>query len=375
VNGPQVLSDKERCDWVRLARTPGIGPVTFAELLRRHRTPAAALDALPGLARKAGKATPPAIPSAARIEDEINRTQRHGARLLASCEAAFPALLRTLEPPPPILSVLGDVSLAQRPCVAMVGARNASAVGRKIARDMAAGLGAAGWVVVSGLARGIDAEAHAASLSSGTIAVLGGGVDHIYPPENEGLYRDIAQRGLIVSESPLGHRAQARDFPRRNRIISGMARGVVVVEAAEGSGSLITARMAGEQNREVMAVPGSPLDPRAVGAIRLLQQGAHVVIDARDVIAVLDALPRLALRAPSGGEYDADPEAGDTPPGQVAAVREALSPAPLSVEEIARAAGISVRRCMIILMELEIAGVAITHPGGLASLNVDGPDA
>lgn len=367
----RALSLPERIDWLRLARTSGIGPVTFASLLARHRSAAAALDALPSLASRAGRTRPLAIPPAAAVTQEITRTEAAGGRILASCEPDFPPLLAVLDPPPPVLSVRGDVSLAARPCLAMVGARNASAAGRKMARDLAGVLGAKGWVIVSGLARGIDAEAHAASLGTGTIAVLAGGLDHIYPPEHEALFHEIAARGLIVSESPFGYTAQARDFPRRNRIISGLSRGTLVVEASERSGSLITARMAGEQGREVMAVPGSPLDPRAAGANRLLKQGASLITSAADVLDILHALPRPVLRAPPGSRFEDDPE-GDRPaPGQVEAVRQALSPSPMPIDEIARAAGIGVHRCTAILVELELAGFAITLPGGLAALAID----
>ncbi len=212
-----VLPDNERHDWIRLARTQNVGPVTFAQLLKRFGSPAAALDALPEIARRAGRGRPIVAPSVAEIDAEIEATQRYGARIVARCEADFPPLLRTLAPPP----LLGRAPLAAEPTVAIVGARNASAAGRKLARDIAAGLGEAGFVTVSGLALGIDGEVHAASLRTGTIAVLGGAVDHIYPPQHERLYTEIAAEGLIVSESPFGYRAKAQDFPRRNRIITG----------------------------------------------------------------------------------------------------------------------------------------------------------
>lgn len=299
------LSETERRDWVRLVRTPQIGPLTFNRLIARYGNATAALEALPDIASRVAKGRRIALPPVAAIEDEIAATLRFGARLVASCEPEFPQLLAALDPPPPLLILVGNVELARPDAVAVVGARNASAAGRKIARDMAAELGRAGLVTVSGLALGIDGEAHAASLKTGTIAVLGGGADHIYPPQHDRLYHEIAEQGLIVSESPIGYRARAQDFPRRNRIITGLARGTVVVEAAERSGSLISARMAGEQGREVMAVPGSPLDPRAAGTTGLIRQGAVLVRHAADVLDVLSGLPPLQFAAPPPPRFHA----------------------------------------------------------------------
>jgi len=367
---PRPVTDAERADWLRLARTSSVGPVTFFQLLARYKSAAKALEGLPDLARKAGRKRPLKAPDAALIEAELEATNRHGAQVLTALDPAFPPLLRALDPPPPILTALGNTDLVTQPAIAIVGARNASAAGRKLARDLSADLGRAGYVTVSGLARGIDGEAHAASLQTGTIAVLGGGVDHIYPPQHERLYAEIAAKGLILSESPFGHRATAKDFPRRNRIITGCALGVVVMEAAERSGSLISARTAGEQGREVMAVPGSPLDPRAAGTNRLIRSGAALVRHAEDVLEVVNSLPlhrvEAAPLAPLG------PEPGEDPPrSQIDAVREGLGYSPMPIDEIARAAGIGAARCMAILMELELAGQAATLPGGLAVRQVD----
>ncbi|MEM7768080.1 MAG: DNA-processing protein DprA [Pseudomonadota bacterium] len=363
---PRTLSDKERVDWLRLSRTPNVGPVTFFQLLARYKTAGKAIEALPGLAAKAGRKRPLEAPSLAKIEDEITATSAYGARVLTALDPDYPSLLRALDPPPPVLTVCGDTSVLTRPAIAIVGARNASAAGSKMARDIAAELGRSGYTIVSGLARGIDGEAHAASLNTGTVAVLGGGVNHIYPPQHEQLYGAIAEKGMIVSESPFGHRATAKDFPRRNRIITGCARGVVVVEAAERSGSLISARTAGEQGREVMAVPGSPLDPRAAGTNRLIRTGAALVRHAEDVMDVVTSLPSLkSVQAPAL-TLDA-PEPDTIPATQIAAVREALGPTPMSVDEIARACGIGAGRCLAVLMELELAGEAETLPGGLAA--------
>ena len=361
----EPFSDQDRIDWLRLSRTPRIGPVTFAQLIARFGSASQALRELPSLRRN--KSGTPQPPSLDQVEQEFEATEKHGARIICSGEPAYPPLLAGLAPPPPIITVLGDLDIAHRPAIAMVGARDASAAGRKLARDIAADLGAANYVTVSGLARGIDGEVHAASLETGTIAVLGGGIDHIYPPQHDRLYAAIAAQGLIISESFFGYRAQARDFPRRNRIITGLASGVVVVEAAERSGSLISARTAGEQGREVMAVPGSPLDPRAAGANRLLRDGAILVRNAEDVIEALTAFGTGRLRAPPAPDFEFEDNHGDDlPPSQIAAVQQALGPNPMPIDELARAAKISAARCAAILMELELAGEATTLSGGLA---------
>ncbi|MEL7453205.1 MAG: DNA-processing protein DprA [Pseudomonadota bacterium] len=362
------LSDEERLDWLQLSRTPSVGPVTFFQLLSRFKTARAAIGALPELARKAGRKRPLVAPSRASVEAELSSLQAYGAVLLAACEPAYPRFLAALDPPPPVLTCLGNAELLNRPAIAIVGARNASAAGRKMARDIAAEIGPAGYVVISGLARGIDGEAHAASLETGTVAVLGGGIDHVYPPQHDRLYSAIAAEGAIVSESPFGLRATARDFPRRNRLITGLTLGTVVVEATERSGSLISARTAGEQGREVMAVPGSPLDPRAAGTNRLIQQGAALVRSGTDVLDIVNGIQRSRVETPPGPPYEDGQNFDQPPKEQIDAVREALSPNPMPLDEIARAAGIGPGRCAAILMELELAGEAMTLPGGLAAL-------
>lgn len=364
----RVLSQAERIDWLRLARTPNVGPVTFAQLLARYRSPREAIAALPELAKRAGRKRPLKAPEQDQIEQELEATKAYGATLIASCEPDYPKLLASLDPPPPVLTVLGQIELLNRQSIAIVGARNASAAGRKIARDMASHLGAAGFVITSGLARGIDGEVHAASLATGTVAVLGGGVDHIYPPQHDRLYAALAADGAIVSESQFGHRATARDFPRRNRLITGLSLGTIVVEAAERSGSLISARTANEQGREVMAVPGSPLDPRAAGTNRLIQQGAALVRSASDVLDIISNLGLGRFETAKPPAYVTEPDMDMPPPDQIARVKEALSPSALPIDEIARAAGLGPARCAAILVELELAGDAITLPGGLAAL-------
>ncbi len=253
------------------------------------------------------------IPGEAEARAELEAGETLGARAIASCELGYPPLLAAVDPPPPLIWVLGDQRLLARGAVAVVGARVASAAGRRLARELAAALGGAGWVVVSGLARGIDAAAHQGALGSGTVAVLAGGVDDVYPAENADLYDAVRRRGCIVSERPMGAQARAADFPRRNRIISGLARGVLVVEAELRSGSLITARLAGEQGREVFAVPGSPLDPRSRGPNELLRQGATLVETAEDVLRVLDALPGLS--EPEHGAFGRPGAAAESRPG------------------------------------------------------------
>lgn len=357
-----ALSDAERRDWLRLARTENVGPVTFDQLIARFGTAGRALAEIPGLAQRGGRALK--LPSEAQIDRELADGERLGARLLASCEAAFPQALAALDPPPPVLWARGRSELLHRPGVAVVGARVASAGGQRFARGLAAELGAEGLVVISGLARGIDAAAHAGALPFGTVAVLGGGVDDIYPPENAGLYAQIAEQGCIVSENEPGRAAVARDFPRRNRVISGLSRAVVVVEAELRSGSLITARLAAEQGREVLAVPGSPLDPRARGTNDLIRQGAALCEGLDDVLRALEA---------PGGFRDPvrEPFAGGQPPEADDALRERvaglLSPTPISRDEIVRAAGAPSAAVLAALVELALAGRAELLPGGLVS--------
>jgi DNA processing protein len=362
----RALTGGERADWLRLSRTRGIGPITFFHLLERYDGSAAAVLAdLPALARKAGSKADISAPSKSDIDRELEAADALGAFHLAACEPDYSACLAAIDAPPPVIAVRGDRKLLSRPSIALVGARDASAVGRKMARDLARDLGAAGFVIVSGMARGVDGEAHSAALESGTIGVLAGGIDQVYPPEHEQLYAALAERGCLVSESPPGYIATARDFPKRNRIISGLSLVIVVVEAAERSGSLITARYALEQGREVMAVPGSPLDPRARGANRLLKQGAALVESADDVVHAMEGVSPPVFDEPAGDRFD--PEDANVPPALLRAVREALSPTPMRIEEIVRAVDAPHRLVLAALAELELSGVAATHVGGTAS--------
>jgi len=371
---PSALSAAERLDWLRLARAESVGPVTFGHLIARYGSASEALQALPALARRGGRGQAPRIPSVAEAQAELDAGAAAGARLIAGCDDGFPSALKTLDAPPPLLWTLGDATLLAREMVAVVGARVASAAGRRFARDLAAGLGEAGWVVVSGLARGIDAAAHEGALPSGTIAVLAGGVDDVYPPENAGLYDVLRQEGCVVSERPPGAGAKAADFPRRNRIISGLSRGVVVVEAELRSGSLITARLAGEQGREVFAVPGSPLDPRARGTNDLLRQGATLVEGADDVLRVLAALPGFAEEEPSKPAVYRDGRRARRDDAPVtldsdtlhAILDNLLSPTPTPINTLARDAGAPVSVVLAALTELALAGRVELAPGNLA---------
>jgi DNA processing protein len=353
----------ERLAWLRLARAETVGPVAFQHLLGRFGTAPRALAALPELARRAGRSTPPAVPSVEEAEAEIADGEDLGAALLCAAEADYPAALATLDPPPPVIWALGDIAQLQRRAVGIVGARVASASGCRFARGLAGELGQAGLMIASGLARGIDAAAHEGALPTGTVAVLGGGVADIYPPENEALYRRIAREGCVISESAPRRRAQAKDFPRRNRLISGLSQAVVVVEAELKSGSLITARLAAEQGREVLAVPGSPLDPRARGCNDLIRQGAAVCEGAEDVLNVLSQLG--GFRAPPAPPFTGDADA--TPAELLERVWDLLSPTPVHVDELARQVGAPAGAVFAALVELSLAGRAELTGGAMAA--------
>jgi len=359
------VTEQERFDRLRLARTDRVGPVAFRELLRRYGSAGAALEAIPEISRRGGSAVRP--PHEDDIRRELDAGEAAGARLLVLGDADFPPQLAAVDPPPPVLWTLGDAAILSRRCVGVVGARIASAGGQRFARALASELGQAGYAVISGMARGIDAAAHEGALPHGTAAVLGGGIGDVYPPENAGLYERLAEEGCIVSESPVGHRAQARDFPRRNRIISGLSLGVVVVEAELRSGSLITARLAGEQGREVFAVPGSPLDPRAKGANDLIRQGAHLCEGAEDVVRVLSTMRSIADLPPAGFDEDAPaPSCGDLDTLRDR-IGDLLSPTPTPVDELVRATRAPTAHVLAALTELALAGRAELLPGGLVA--------
>ena len=332
------LTEAGRRDWLRLARTENVGPVTFDQLITRYGEASLALAALPDLARRGGRVLPLGVPSIEDIEAELADGAALDARLLCACEAEFPQALAALDPPPPLLWVWGDASLLQRSIVAIVGARVASAAGQRFARGLASELGQAGQVIASGMARGVDGAAHEGSLPTGAIAVLGGGIADIYPPEHRDLHARIVEAGCVVSESRPRQTAQAKDFPRRNRIISGLSRAVVVVVEAEiRSGSLITARLANEQGREVLAVPGSPLDPRAKGTNDLIRQGAAICEGAEDVLRALERFG--GFQEPDQDRYSVSAELTEAAAEKLReTIADLLSPTPVSRDEIVRAA-------------------------------------
>ncbi len=375
----------EDVDRLRLARAEGVGPITFRRLLRRYGNAAAALAALPELARAGGRATPLAVPTSAVAERELERVTKLHGKLLFLDTPDYPPLLALLEDAPPVLAVLGRAVALHGRAVALVGSRNASANGMRLAETLAQQLAEAGIVVVSGLARGIDAAAHEGALRAGTtVACVAGGIDMPYPPEHASLQARIAESGAVVAEAPPGTAPQARHFPRRNRIIAGLSLGVVVVEAALRSGSLITARLAQDANREIFAVPGSPLDPRCRGANDLLRQGAHLVETAVDILANLPDHPGRAglardplfARGPAPtGLPEAPSPWPDEPQGTQAQVDHArsvilelLAPSPTSVDDLLRRCQLSAATVMSALLDLELAGRVETLPGNRVAL-------
>ena len=373
----QLLSDEERLAWLRLSRSDKVGPMTFRRLLRSFGSASAALAILPELARR-GRGQPITPYPAAAATDEMGRLHQMGGRFVAYGEPDYPASLASTSDAPPVLAALGNASLLRRRSIAIVGARNASANGRFLAETLARQLGEIGWVITSGLARGIDAAAHQGALESGTIAVLAGGIDQPYPPETEPLYRQIAQRGLLLAELALGQVPQARHFPRRNRIVSGISEGTVVVEAAVKSGSLITARLAGEQGRQVMAIPGSPLDPRCRGTNQLIREGAILVESAADIDEAIQGLASQNQMGydPEGRQvwYTPEPvEVSDFPPeSSIALVEARLGPSPVAVDELLRQCQLSAPFLRMTLLELELAGRLQWHPGNRVSLLATG---
>jgi DNA processing protein len=363
------LSDRQRLSWLRLIRSDNVGPATFRQLINVYGSAEAALEALPELARRGGARQSVRILPVSEAEREIDATAKLGARIVGIGEPDFPALLRQSDSPPPMVTIKGSVAVFDLPAVSMVGARNASLAGIKFTRKIASDLGSEGFAIVSGMARGIDAAAHQASLSTGTIAVLAGGLDHPYPPENLELFHAIPERGgAVICEMPIGWEPRARDFPRRNRIIAALGLGLVVVEAAKRSGSLISARFAAELGRLVFAVPGSPLDPRSEGTNGLIRNGATLITCAADVAEAL--APMIGKPpAPEGIEEPlqesdhAQPSDGDRE-----RVVEALGPTPVSVDEIIAHTGLKTQEVLLILLELDLAGRLERHSGGRVAL-------
>jgi DNA processing protein len=364
------LGDRQRLHWLRLIRTPNVGPSSFRDLINRFGSAESALEMLPELMLSGGLGRSVRIPSMSQAEQELDELARAGARLVGIGEPEYPPVLRQMENAPPMLSIKGEPAVFSLPPVAIVGARNASLAGVKMARTLAASLGAEGFAVVSGLARGIDTAAHQGGLSTGTIAVFAGGLQRPYPPDNAVLADEIAGRGgALVSEMPFGWEPRAQDFPRRNRIIAGLSLGLVVVEAALRSGSLISARLATEMGRLVFAVPGSPLDPRAAGCNALLKEGATLVTEWEDVVNAIRPLSGRPVSLPSG--FAEPPDFGSTPPAgeaERASVVEALGPTPVSIDELIRHTGLPAAQMFMILLELDLAGRLERHAGGAVSL-------
>ncbi len=362
-----MSADSDLIDRLRLIRTPGIGPIAYRQLVTRFGSAAAALAAIPDLASRGG-GKPPTVYPRDKAEREATAAEKLGARYLVLGQGLYPRALAEMENAPPLLTAKGKLSLLEQPMVAIVGARNASAAACRFARGLAHDLGREGVTVVSGLARGIDSAAHDGSLESGTIAVIAGGIDVHYPPENEARQKEIAERGLLIAEMPPGTEPRARHFPYRNRIIAGLAGGTVVIEAAPKSGSLITARLAAEAGREVMAVPGSPLDPRAQGCNSLIRDGATLIQSAADVLETLRPIGGGVASRKSPFEHEPAAIPVDAEPDLRARIEQLLGPSPAPVDEIVRLAGVEPGAVQLVLLELDLAGRLDRHAGGRVSL-------
>lgn len=368
-----ALTDRQRIAWLRLIRSDNVGPVTFRDLINHFGSAETALDMLPELSRRGGSSHQIRVASRDEAEREIEVATRFGARFVGIGEPDYPEALRQIDGAPPLLAVRGNVRATAPPAIGIVGSRNASIHGAKFAAMLARDCGRAGYTIVSGLARGIDAAAHRASLQTGTITALAGGLDRPYPPENFGLLDDIWNGdGLAVSEMPFGWEPRARDFPRRNRLIAGIALGVVIVEAAKRSGSLITARLAGDFGRLVFAVPGSPLDPRCQGTNGLIKDGAILTTEPADILEALAPLTRRDLFSPlrvEEPESESARPAGSPPDdSDRARVIDALGASPVETDDIIRHTGLAAAAVYLILLELDLAGRLHRHAGGLVSL-------
>lgn len=367
----EPLSAHEKLSWLRLTRTENVGPITFYKLVERYGSASEALDALPELSRRGGRSKPLKAPDLSQIEKEYEALTALGGEIVTAACADYPLALGAIDDAPPVLSYFGNIQLSNKNAIAIVGARNASLNGRKFAQKLAGDLGAREQTVVSGLARGIDTAAHQGSLSSGTVAVVAGGIDVVYPEENTALLEEIKERGLVLAESPLGTAPQARHFPKRNRIVSGLSRACVVVEATMRSGSLITARMAGEQGRDVMAVPGHPLDPRAQGPNHLIREGATLIRNADDILEIIRNFSGNALREPLRPIpiFTSSPaNDDDVPENAQELVLENLSFTPLALDELIRSCHLTIPVLQTVLLELELAGRIKREPGGRVSL-------
>lgn len=367
-------SNAEKLSWLRLARTENVGPVTFYKLLQICGTAQKALEQLPDLSRRGGRTKPLKAPSPDSIEREYESLKKIGGEIITAGEDSYPPFLAATDDAPPVISILGDIALAQKSCIAMVGARNASLNGKKFASKLARELGGNAQIIVSGLARGIDTAAHTGALQTGTIAVVAGGIDVIYPEENTKLYEQIKESGLIIAESPLSQPPIAQSFPRRNRIVSGLSKGVVVVEATMRSGSLITARLAGEQGRELWSVPGHPFDPRAQGPNHLIREGATLVRSADDILEGIRAFNGPGLQEPKRPEFhfpEALQDNEECPENAQDLLLRHLSFTPVSVDELIRTCLLSISVVQLTLLEMELAGRIKRYPGNRVSLLQD----
>lgn len=371
------LSEKERLAWLRLIRTENVGPITFFRLMDKYGSANAAISAIPELSGKHRKGRPLRVPSQSSIEKEYETLLSFGGELITVADENYPVSLSALEDAPPVLSVIGRTELLKNRAIGMVGARNASYNGKKFAHTLAGDLGNSNFTIVSGLARGIDTAAHNGSIKTGTIAVIAGGINIVYPEENRGLYEQISKEGLIIAENAFGFNPRAQDFPRRNRIVSGISEGVIVIEATLRSGSLITARLAAEQGREVFAVPGSPLDPRAQGPNRLIRDGANLIEKASDVIDSLDSfnfktIKNLKEKSFNGFSYNSQQELGfeepELSPETTDILLENLSYDPIAVDELAYSCHLTIPVIQTLLLEMELSGQLQRHPGGRVSL-------
>lgn len=369
----KTAGDAERLAWLRLIRAENVGPVSFYRLVDAYGSALKALERIPALAARGGRSKPLAIPSADVIEKEYGALRRIGGDIITAADEHYPLALSALDDAPPALSYIGNPALMNKSCIAMVGARNASLNGRKFAEKLACDLGKAEQIIVSGLARGIDTAAHTGALDTGTIAVVAGGIDVVYPPENQKLYEEIKERGLIIAESPLGQQPFAQSFPRRNRIVSGLSAGTVVVEATMRSGSLITARLAGEQGRDVFAVPGHPMDPRAEGPNHLIREGAQLIRGADDILEHLLSFSRTkGFSDSAANDFSVSVVTGDDDPQMFDEAREAvlsvLSAMPVSIDDLIRDGGLTVALAQTVLLELELAGRIQRLPGNRVAL-------
>ncbi len=364
---PLKLSDEQKLNWLRLIRTQNVGPATFWRMINYFGGAEQAIEHLPEFARRSSKRQSQQPPITIQmVEREQNAARKFGATLVARGEHGYPPALAFLDAPPPLLYIKGNADLTTLPAVAIVGSRNGSAVGQQFTRTLVQELAQAGYVIVSGLARGIDTAAHKGALDQATMAVIAGGIDNYYPPRNKELQCQIEKTGLVITENPPGFEPRARDFPRRNRIISGCTLGTIVVEANLRSGSLITARLASEQGREVMAVPGHPTDPRAAGPNRLIMQGASMITCASDVLDNLQAMSDIkryeqsSLFEPDAAQHPIDMY--DIEPNAREAVLGALSTQAVEIDEIIRATGLPSREVRVVLLELELGG-CLEHDG------------